>query len=60
MSDGKSLEGVGVQPDALMIPKPEDIASKRDPVLAHAAEMLGADLDPGNAWSLLNTQPPAK
>jgi C-terminal processing protease CtpA/Prc len=60
MSDGKSLEGVGVQPDELLIPKPEDIAGKRDPVLAHAAAMLGANLDPGKAWSLLNTQPPAK
>jgi C-terminal processing protease CtpA/Prc len=56
MSDGKGLEGVGVQPDELLLPKPEDIAGKRDPVLARAAAMLGADLDPAKAWSLLNTQ----
>jgi C-terminal processing protease CtpA/Prc len=60
MADGKSLEGVGVQPDELLLPKPEDIAGKRDPVLARAAAMLGADFDPTKAWSLLNTQPPAK
>ena len=58
MSDGKSLERIGVQPDELLLPKPEDIAGKRDPVLARAAAILGADLDPGKAWSLLNTQPP--
>jgi len=60
MSDGKSLEGVGVQPDELLLPKPEDIASKRDPVLARAAAMLGANLDPAKAWALLNAQPPTK
>ena len=60
MSDGKSPEGVGVQPDELLLPKPEDIAGKRDPVLARVAATLGADLDPAKAWSLLNTQPPAK
>jgi carboxyl-terminal processing protease len=58
MSDGKSLEGVGVQPDELLLPKPEDIAGKRDPVLARAATILGADLDPAKAWSLLNAPPP--
>jgi len=60
MADGKSLEGVGVQPDELLLPKPEDIAGKRDPVLARAAAMLGVEFDPAKAWSLLNTQPPAK
>jgi C-terminal processing protease CtpA/Prc len=60
MADGKSLEGVGVQPDELLLPRPEDIAGKRDPVLARAAAMLGADFDPAKAWSLLNTQPQAK
>jgi len=60
MSDGKSLEGVGVQPDELLLPKPEDVAGKRDPVLARAAAMLGTDLDPAKAWTLLNAQPPAK
>jgi C-terminal processing protease CtpA/Prc len=60
MADGKSLEGVGVLPDELLLPKPEEIAGKRDPVLARAAAMLGADFDPAKAWSLLNTQTPAK
>lgn len=60
MSYGKSLEGVGVQPDELLLPKSEDIVGKRDPVLARAATTLGADLDPAKAWALRNAQPPAK
>ena len=54
MSDGKSLERIGVTPDELLLPKPEDLAGKRDPVLARAAELLGANLDPAKAWLLLH------
>ena len=36
MSDGRSLEHVGVTPDELLLPSANAIANGRDPVLAHA------------------------
>lgn len=52
MTDGKSLEGVGVTPDDLRLPTAEDLAAKRDPVLAHAASLVGLKLDPNKAGAL--------
>jgi C-terminal processing protease CtpA/Prc len=52
MTDGKSLEGAGVTPDDLQLPTPADLAARRDPVLAHAASVVGLKLDPAKAGAL--------
>lgn len=52
MTDGKSLEDVGVKPDEEMLPTGADMAAKRDPVLSHAAEVLGVKLDAEKAGAL--------
>jgi hypothetical protein len=46
MSDGNSLEHVGVTPDEVKLPTAEDIAAGRDVVLAYAASLGGVTLDP--------------
>ena len=52
MTDGKSLESVGVTADQTVLPTAADLATKRDPVLARAAELLGVKLDSDKAGAL--------
>jgi carboxyl-terminal processing protease len=52
MTDGKSLEGVGVTPDELLLPTAADLAAKRDPVLTRAAAMVGSELPPDKAGAM--------
>jgi C-terminal processing protease CtpA/Prc len=52
MSDGRSLEKIGVSPDEVLLPTPEDLASQRDSVLSRAVAMAGGTLDPTQAGKL--------
>ncbi len=52
MTDGKSLEGIGVTPDQPLLPTADDLAAGRDPVLAEAFAQGGAKLDPAQAGKL--------
>jgi carboxyl-terminal processing protease len=49
MSDGGTLEKVGVTPDEVVLPSGADLASGRDPVLARAIAFLGGTMSPEQA-----------
>ncbi len=52
MSDGFSLEGIGVTPDIVVIPTPADLAASRDPALVKAAEALDVRITPEETTTL--------
>lgn len=52
LTDGKSLEHVGVTPDEGVWPTPEDLASGRDPALARAVTLAGGQLSAEEAGKL--------
>src|SRR5262245_30831098 len=56
MSDGKSLEGVGVTPDELLLPTAADLAAKRDPALSRAAALAGFELPPDKGGAMFPVQ----
>jgi C-terminal processing protease CtpA/Prc len=46
MTDGKSIEHIGVSPDEVLLPKLVDLESGSDPVMAQAAQELGVTISP--------------
>jgi len=53
MSDGQSLDGMGIIPDEVVLPNYNDLANNRDPVLSRAAAILGVQISPEKAGMLL-------
>jgi C-terminal processing protease CtpA/Prc len=57
MTDGKSLEWVGLVPDKVVLPTSDDIRNQRDPALAYAASLVGIKLDAEKAGALFGAKP---
>ena len=49
MSDGSSLEKVGVTPDEIVLPSGADLLAGRDPALARAITLCGGSITPEQA-----------
>jgi C-terminal processing protease CtpA/Prc len=52
MTDGESLEKVGVTPDKLMLPSGAEMRAGADSVLAYAASLAGVKIEPEKAGAL--------
>jgi C-terminal processing protease CtpA/Prc len=57
MSDGKSLEKIGVTPDEIKLPTGADLVTKSDPALSYAAKLVGVTIGANKAGALF---PPIK
>jgi len=60
MTDGKSLEHIGVAPDRMSLPSADDLAAGRDPVLAYAAGLAGVTLSAEDAARLFQPATPTE
>ena len=60
MTDGKTLEKVGVLPDEVTLPVPADLAAGHDTVLAHVIELAGGKITPEEAGKLFPVLWPSK
>ena len=52
MTDGKSLEKLGVTPDENKLPTAKELAANLDPVLAYATSLAGTPISPEKAGAL--------
>ncbi|HEV2618609.1 MAG TPA: S41 family peptidase [Acidobacteriaceae bacterium] len=52
MTDGKSLENHGVEPDEKILPTAADLAAGRDPVMMRAFELAGSSVPPDMSGKL--------
>jgi carboxyl-terminal processing protease len=56
MADGRTLDGRGVRPDEILRPAPTDLRDGRDPALARAIALAGAEVSPAEADALFPRQ----
>ncbi len=52
MTDGKSLEHIGITPNEIILPSASNLAAEKDPVLTRAAEILGKSISEEKAGQL--------